>query len=132
MTRAMKTPEHIFREYDIRGKSEVDLTSPVVQAIGRAIASLLRERERDEQLRVAVARDCRLSSDRLFDALVTGLRGSGADVIDLGVGPTPMLYFGAHHLKPHGAVMITGSHNPPEDNGFKVMHRTSTLFGDEI
>jgi len=128
----MRTPEHVFREYDIRGKSEIDLEDPLVEAIGRAVVTLLREREKGGALRVAVGRDCRLSSDRLFAALVKGLTRAGADVVDIGVGPTPLLYFAAHHLKTEGAVMITGSHNPPEDNGFKLMHRTSTLFGDEI
>jgi phosphomannomutase/phosphoglucomutase len=129
----MKTPAHAFREYDIRGKSEVDLTDELVHGIGRALATLLQpEAKSDTKLRVSVARDCRLSSDRLFAALSDGLMASGADVIDVGLGPTPLLYFSAHHLRTHGAVMITGSHNPPEDNGFKMMRGLGPLFGPDV
>jgi phosphomannomutase/phosphoglucomutase len=123
----MKTPAHVFREYDIRGRAEPDLSDDLVEAIGRALVTSLGER-----VRIAVARDCRLSSDRLFSALTRGLRASGARVVDVGVGPTPMLYFAAHHLRTDGAVMITGSHNPPEDNGFKLMRGTATLYGEDI
>ncbi|MSP24134.1 MAG: phosphomannomutase/phosphoglucomutase [Myxococcales bacterium] len=132
----MHLPSHVFREYDIRGVADVDLTDELVVGIGRALATELRHRSPEiaalTPLRVAVARDCRLSSDRLFAALTTGLMRSGANVIDVGVVPTPGLYFAAHHLETDGAVMITGSHNPGEDNGFKLMHRKSTLFGDDV
>jgi phosphomannomutase/phosphoglucomutase len=131
----MQIPAHVFREYDIRGVADVDLGDELVTAIGRALASELRETATTPEgtpLRVAVARDCRLSSPRLFEALTRGLRASGADVIDLGVGPTPMLYFAAHHLRTDGAVMITGSHNPAEDNGFKMMRGTGALYGDAV
>ncbi len=130
----MDTPKHAFREYDIRGKADVELSDELVTALGRAVATHLRDETHpsSQPLSFAVARDCRLSSDRLFDALCAGLTSSGANVIDLGVGPTPLLYFGAHHLKTDGAVMITGSHNPAEDNGFKMMSGTATLFGPDI
>ncbi len=135
----MKFPSHVFREYDIRGVADVDLTDELVVALGRALASELRDRSTavtkigaNQALRVAVGRDCRLSSDRLFAALTSGLMSAGADVIDIGVVPTPALYFAAHHLETDGAVMITGSHNPAEDNGFKMMHQKSTLFGDDV
>src|SRR5215470_14537582 len=80
---------------------------------------------------VVVGRDPRLHSPRLFGALTDGLRVH-VDVIDIGVVPTPVLYFAAHHLAPAASVMITGSHNPPEDNGFKLMLGTETLHGAAI
>src|SRR5262249_18008918 len=80
-------------------------------------------------LRVAVGRDCRLSSPRLFQALVKGLVESGVEVVDVGEGPTPMLYFAAHHLNTDGAIMITGSHNPGNENGFKLMRGKASVFG---
>ncbi len=131
----MQTPAHVFREYDIRGVADVDLGDALTRAIGRALASDLRASDgtpAGKTLRVAVGRDCRLSSERLFAALTAGLRQSGADVVDIGVGPTPLLYFAAHHLGSDGAVMITGSHNPAEDNGFKLMRGKQTLFGDAV
>ena len=131
----MQIPTHVFREYDIRGVADVDLGDELVTAIGRALATELRESKdvpSEARLRIAVARDCRTSSPRLHAALTRGLLSSGADVIDVGVGPTPMLYFAAHHLATDGAVMITGSHNPGEDNGFKLMRGTAALFGDAV
>ncbi len=126
----MIPPAHVFREYDIRGNAEADLTDALAHGIGRAFATFL---ARDAAtVTVAVCRDCRLSSDRLFAAFTAGLRASGANVIDIGVGPTPLLYFAAFHLETTGAVMITGSHNPPEDNGFKMMRGKSTLFGADV
>jgi phosphomannomutase/phosphoglucomutase len=128
----MRPPAHVFREYDIRGNSDEDLSDELVESLGRALATRLRRDTGEAPIQVAVARDCRLSSDRLFAALTAGLRRSGGDVIDVGVGPTPMLYFAAHHLGTDGAVMITGSHNPAEDNGFKLMSGTTTLWGPEV
>ncbi len=114
----------VFREYDIRGVADRDLDDTTVRAIGAAIG-----------LRaggpVVVGRDCRVSSPRLFAALTDGLRVH-VEVIDIGVVPTPVLYFAAHHLTPAAAVMITGSHNPPEDNGFKIMVGAETLHGSAI
>lgn len=127
----MKTPAHAFREYDIRSIADRDLTSPLVQAIGLAFGTTLRD-EGTARPRVAVARDCRLSSDRIRDALVEGLLASGCDVIDVGVGPTPMLYFAAHSLGTDGSIMVTGSHNPPDENGLKIMRGKSSFFGEDI
>ncbi len=121
---------HAFREYDIRGKAELDLTDEVVRAIGRAFATTLGEAR--SRPRIAVVRDCRLSSPRLFEALTRGLIESGAEVVDLGVGPTPMMYFAAHHLATDGGVMITGSHNPGDENGFKLVKGTSPFYGEDI
>jgi len=126
----METPPKVFREYDIRGVADRDLTDELAQALGRALATFLADG--GGRPTVATCRDCRLSSDRLHAALVDGLMASGAEVIDVGVGPSPLLYFSAHHLATDGAVMVTGSHNPPEDNGFKMMRGKATLFGDDI
>jgi phosphomannomutase/phosphoglucomutase len=104
----------VFREYDIRGVADRDLDDTMVRALGAALGKRVAGKT------VAVGRDCRLTSPRLFAALTDGLRAH-ADVIDIGVVPSPVLYFAAHHLKPATAVMITGSHNPPEDNGFKIL-----------
>ncbi|MGN6107570.1 MAG: phosphomannomutase/phosphoglucomutase [Kofleriaceae bacterium] len=114
----------VFREYDIRGVADRDLDDPTVRAIGQAIGARASGP-------VVVGRDCRLTSPRLFAALTDGIRAH-AEVIDIGVVPTPMVYFAAHHLAPAAAVMITGSHNPPEDNGFKLMLGTETLHGPAI
>jgi phosphomannomutase/phosphoglucomutase len=126
----MGFPRHAFREYDIRGIADRDLTDEVSHAIGRGFAAMIGAGERD--LRVTVGRDCRLSSDRLFAALVEGLTGSGVHVIDVGVGPTPMLYASVHALSSDGGVMITGSHNPADENGFKLMRGKASFFGADI
>jgi phosphomannomutase/phosphoglucomutase len=115
----------IFREYDIRGVAERDLDDPVVRALGIALG------ERGAGKVVVVGRDCRTHSPRLFSALTDGLRVH-AEVVDIGIVPTPVLYFAARHLSPAAAVMITGSHNPPEDNGFKIMVGGETLYGRGI
>jgi phosphomannomutase/phosphoglucomutase len=113
-----------FREYDIRGVAARDLDDATVTAIGVALGELAGGT-------VVVGRDCRLTSPRLFAALTDGIRAHAA-VIDIGVVPTPVLYFAGYHLDAAGAVIITGSHNPPEDNGFKMMLRGSTLHGEAI
>ncbi|MEZ4392542.1 MAG: phosphomannomutase/phosphoglucomutase [Polyangiales bacterium] len=119
----------IFREYDIRGNADRDLTDEVARDIGRALGSVMAERGKR---RIMVGRDCRLSSRRLRNALIEGLVETGRHVVKIEVGPTPLLYFAVHHLDADGGVMVTGSHNPPEDNGFKVLVGKGTLFGDEI
>jgi phosphomannomutase/phosphoglucomutase len=119
----------IFREYDIRGVAETELTSPDVVELGRGLGTLLR---RKSGRRVNLGRDCRLSGARLHAALLEGLMASGCEVTDVGVVPTPLLYFSAVHLKADGAVMITGSHNPAEFNGFKTVCGSGTLHGETI
>ena len=119
----------IFREYDIRGIAETELTSDGIEQLGRGLGTYL---QRNSGKKVNVGRDCRLSSPRLRDALVKGLRASGCNVTDIGVVPTPVLYYSAQHLKSDGAVMITGSHNPSEYNGFKTVCGEGTLHGDAI
>jgi phosphomannomutase/phosphoglucomutase len=125
----MKLPTHAFREYDIRGVADRDLTDDTARGIGRGFATILAGQK---PVRVAVGRDCRLSSDRLFAALTDGLTKAGADVIEIGVGPTPMLYAAAHDLGTDGAMMITGSHNPGDENGFKMMRGKASFFGPDI
>ncbi len=119
----------IFREYDIRGIAETELASPDVAQLGRALGTLL---QRKSGPKINLGRDCRLSSPRLHDALLEGLVASGAEVTDIGTVPTPLLYFSAVHLKADGGVMITGSHNPSEFNGFKTVCGPGTLHGDDI
>src|SRR5213592_2169131 len=114
----------IFREYDIRGIAETDLQSADIEQLGCAIGTYLVRRNGKN---VNLGRDCRLSSPRLHDALLKGLIASGCDVTDVGIIPTPLLYYSAVHLKAKGAVMITGSHNPAEYNGFKVVSGASTI-----
>jgi len=119
----------IFREYDIRGVAETELQSKDVIDLGRALGTLL---QRKSGRTVNLGRDCRLSSTRLRDALLEGLLASGCDVTDIGVVPTPLLYYSAVHLKADGAIMITGSHNPAEFNGFKTVCGSDTLHGETI
>ncbi|CAN5909056.1 N/A [soil metagenome] len=114
----------VFREYDIRGVADRDLDDATVRAIGMAVGARAGGT-------VVVGRDCRTHSPRLFAALTDGLRVH-SEVIDVGVVPTPLVYFAEHHLKPAAAVMITGSHNAAEDNGFKLMIHGETLYGQGI
>ncbi|MBA2565758.1 MAG: phosphomannomutase/phosphoglucomutase [Gemmatimonadetes bacterium] len=128
----MQVPRHIFREYDVRGLVEQDLWPETVEALGRGIASYVAERGGRDRPVLSVGRDVRPSSDRLQDDLTRGLTAAGADVIDIGVVPTPVQYFSLQHLRVDGGVMITGSHNPSEYNGFKISLGTAPLMGDEI
>jgi phosphomannomutase/phosphoglucomutase len=119
----------MFRAYDIRGVAGKTLTVSAVHEIGRAIGSEAHERG---QQGIVVARDGRSSSPALADALIKGLRATGRDVIDIGMVPTPVLYFATHFLDTGSGVMITGSHNPPEYNGLKIMLGDETLSGEDI
>jgi len=119
----------IFREYDIRGIADTDLGSAVAPSLGLAIGTWLRAEGRRT---ATVGRDCRVSSPRLHESIVQGLRSSGLDVIDIGIVPTPLLYFSVHHYRQDAGVMITGSHNPAEQNGFKIVSGASTIHGAEI
>jgi phosphomannomutase/phosphoglucomutase len=119
----------VFREYDIRGIAETELVDSGIKLLGQAIGTYM---QRHYGRSVNVGRDVRLSGDRLRDALVAGLLVSGCDVTDIGQVPTPLLYYSVHHLGADGGVMITGSHNPPEYNGFKVMARGGTIYGAAI
>jgi phosphomannomutase/phosphoglucomutase len=119
----------IFREYDIRGIADSELSDEGVADLGRAIGTFL---QRNAGKNITLGRDCRLSSERLRNALAKGLVASGCQVTDLGVVPTPVLYYSVFHFKAAGAVMITGSHNPSEYNGFKVVAGVSTIHGEQI
>ena len=119
----------IFREYDIRGVADVELRSADIVDLGRALGTLLQQKRGPK---ICLARDCRLSSPRLHDALLEGLTAVGCHVTDIGVVPTPLLYFSAVHLKADGGIMITGSHNPAEFNGFKTVCGAGTIYGEEI
>ncbi|MCA9611888.1 MAG: phosphomannomutase/phosphoglucomutase [Sandaracinus sp.] len=120
---------NIFREYDIRGVAERDLTDDLTRALGRALGTYHRRRGAK---RLALGRDCRESSDRLHDELLRGLLEAGCDVVDIGVVPTPLMYFAVFHLDLDGGVEITGSHNPPPENGFKMMKGKGSLYGADI
>ncbi|HSS63880.1 MAG TPA: phosphomannomutase/phosphoglucomutase [Gammaproteobacteria bacterium] len=124
-----KLPATIFRAYDIRGVVKQSLTPEVVRVIGRAIGS---EADALGQKKIVVGRDGRTSSPRLAETLIEGLRSSGREVIDIGQVPTPLVYFATHYLETGSGVMVTGSHNPPEYNGLKIMLNGETLFGDRI
>jgi phosphomannomutase/phosphoglucomutase len=120
---------HIFREYDIRGVADRDLTDEVAYRIGRTLGTIFAERGKR---RILVGRDCRVSSQRIRDAVVRGLVETGRHVVKIEVGPTPLLYFAVHQLDADGGVMVTGSHNPPEDNGLKIVMGKASFFGDDI
>jgi len=122
----------IFREYDVRGRVDEDLTPEVVESLGRGYAVMMIKEKGISNPKIALGRDCRLSSDRLRDNLVKGLTESGCHVIDIGVCPTPMLYFALFNLDVDGGLMITGSHNPPEFNGFKICVGKETIYGPLI
>ena len=119
----------IFREYDIRGVADAELLSVDIEVLGQAFGTYL---QRHAGKKINLGRDTRLSSPRLRDALMRGLKKSGCEVTDLGVVPTPILYYSVFHLKADGGVMITGSHNPSEFNGFKTVCGESTIHGAAI
>jgi phosphomannomutase/phosphoglucomutase len=119
----------IFREYDIRGMADAELTDAGVEQLGCAIGTYI---QRQAGKKINLGRDTRLSSPRLRDALMRGLKASGCEITDIGVVPTPVLYYSVFRLKADGAVMITGSHNPPEFNGFKTVCGATTIYGEAI
>ncbi len=121
--------EGIFREYDIRGIVETDLTDDVVLNLGKAFGTLMKRRG---YKLLAVGYDLRLSSEHLKNVYVDGLMSTGVDVINIGEVTTPTLYFSIVHLKTDGGVMITGSHNPIEFNGFKMCEGIASVFGEDI
>jgi phosphomannomutase/phosphoglucomutase len=125
----MTVPAEIFRTYDIRGIVGKTLTPAIVRDIGRALGSLARDRGAPT---FAIGRDGRLSGPELAGALADGLNAAGADVVDIGMAPTPVTYFAAHHLGCGSCVSVTGSHNPPDYNGLKLVVGGETLYGDDI
>ncbi len=125
----MNINPQIFREYDIRGVVDKDLTPESVQQIGQAIGTYMK---RLGGKSVVLGRDVRASSVDFRDILSKALTSTGCDVVDIGMVPTPVAYFALHHLKADGGVMITGSHNPPEFNGFKISHGQHNLYSKKI
>ena len=123
--------EKIFREYDIRGVVGRDLDEDFAFSLGRAFGSFLK-RVNGNAEQVSVGRDGRLSSEALAAKIIKGILSTGINVYDIGLCPTPLQYFSIHHLNLDGGVMVTGSHNPPEYNGFKLSIGKETIFGDEI
>jgi phosphomannomutase/phosphoglucomutase len=124
-----RVPPEIFKAYDIRGVVGRQLSAPTVELIGRAIGTEVRNAGGGA---IAVGRDGRLSGPELSQALARGLRASGVDVHDIGMATTPMAYFAAHHLGCGSAVAVTGSHNPPDYNGLKMVVAGTTLSGDAV
>jgi phosphomannomutase/phosphoglucomutase len=122
----------IFRMYDIRGEVPKNLNREVAKIIGKAYAEFIRKRINKEDLKVSVGRDARLSSKELSEGLIEGLRSSGISVIDIGLCPTPLLYFSLFKLPVDGGLMITGSHNPPQFNGMKICVGKETIYGPQI
>ncbi len=119
----------IFREYDIRGLVDRDLTAEAVHLVGKALGTRIREAG---GRRAAVGRDARLSGPAFAKEMISALRATGVDVLDLGIVPTPLTYFAAHTAGVDGICMITGSHNPPEYNGLKLGLGAATYHGEEI
>lgn len=128
----MKMNPTIFREYDIRGIAERDMDEDFARALGRAVATRLREAHPGTRPVLAVGRDCRATSGPYARALVAGANESGVDAIDIGMCPTPILYFSLFRLPVHGGVQVTASHNASEYNGFKVCIGREAIHGDAI
>ena len=122
-------PDVIFKAYDIRGIVNETLTADIVFDVGQAFGS--EAKERGQQI-VVVGRDGRLSGPKLMRALTEGLRKAGMDVIDIGMAPTPVIYYAAQHLGTGSCIALTGSHNPPNYNGLKMVIGGVTLSGDTI
>ena len=120
---------YIFREYDIRGTVPDELNEETVRLIGNAVGAYYRDRG---VRRISLGRDCRLSSPDLAAWLSRALVASGIEIVDIGMVPTPLLYFSIHHLGLDGGIQITGSHNPPDFNGFKICLGDMSVYGEEI
>ncbi len=126
----MRVNPLMFREYDIRGRVDDDLTVEVAEAIGRAYGTMVR---RQGGQKVVCGRDGRLSGPKLQQALIKGILATGVDVVNIGVTPTPVMYFSLFHLSDlDGGIQVTGSHNPPEFNGFKICVGKETIYGPKI
>ena len=124
--------ETIFREYDIRGITGKDLDADFAYQLGLTYSEFAHQKMEKNPLTIAVGKDCRLTSDEYAAALIKGLNDGGINVIDIGTCPTPLTYFSVHHYKTDGAIMVTGSHNPAEYNGFKLGIGKDTLHGSQI
>ncbi len=123
--------DKIFREYDIRGVVGTDLDEDFAFSLGGAFGALIKKVKKYGS-RVSVGRDGRISSETLAENITKGIISTGVDVYDIGFCPTPLQYFSIHRLNLDGGIMVTGSHNPPEYNGFKLSIGKETIFGDDI
>jgi phosphomannomutase/phosphoglucomutase len=124
-----KLPSHVFREYDIRGKAEGEISRDFARLLGLAFGRRIKTAG---ERKAIVGRDNRTSSPQLHAALISGLIQSGCQVVDIGEVTTPMFYFSLHHLDISSGIMVTASHNPGEDNGFKLAMDKTTLYGEAI
>jgi len=122
-------PDHIFREYDIRGVADRDINEDFAYKLGKAFASML---PLGDSRPLSVGRDVRLSGERLQMAAMHGVMDAGRNIIDIGITPTPLAYFSVYHLNTAGSLQITASHNPGEYNGFKMMIGENSLHGSDI
>jgi phosphomannomutase/phosphoglucomutase len=122
-------PKHIFREYDIRGLAQSELSDENVTQIGQAYGTWLLSRGIDK---ATIGMDIRLSSPRIKTAAANGMRRAGVSVIDIGVCSSPTFYWSLYHFEVDGGIMVTGSHNPKEFNGLKIAFEKGTLWGDDI
>jgi phosphomannomutase/phosphoglucomutase len=132
---SVKIPPSIFREYDVRGIAGRDISPEFAELLGRSYAQMIRGRTpvaSRKALTVSVGQDCRVTSESYASALTRGLRSEGIDVIRLGTCPTPLTYFSIFHLDLDGGIMITGSHNPADYNGFKICIGRDTIHGTQI
>ena len=120
---------NIFRAYDIRGIAYKDLSEQIVTELGRSLGSLALTRGENSLI---IGRDGRNSSPDMYDWLTKGIKSTGCNVINIGIVPTPLLYFSTHNLSCSSGVMITGSHNPANYNGFKIVNNKKTISGKEI
>jgi phosphomannomutase/phosphoglucomutase len=125
----LKFQPTIFREYDIRGVAGVDFDEEFATILGKAYGTKLISKE---IRKASVGHDCRLSGGGLTEALKKGIRSTGVDVIDIGMCPTPLLYFSVFHLDLNAGIMVTGSHNPPDHNGFKICIGKTTIHGEDV
>ncbi len=122
----------ILRAYDIRGVFNETLFAEDAEYIGKAFATAVIQKTGNPHPRIMLGYDGRLSTPELRDRLIQGLTSTGAEISSIGIGPTPMLYFSVHHTEADGGIMITGSHNPPTHNGFKMMIGKNSFYGEQI
>ena len=125
----MNINQYIFREYDVRGKVEDDFPPEVVESLGKAFGTFIKRGGGQE---IALSGDIRLTTPDLMEQFKLGVLSTGVDVINIGILPTPANYYSMFKLGVAGAVQITGSHNPPEFNGFKMSRNKKAVFGDDI
>lgn len=125
----LEIADHVFRAYDIRGNAETELNDALIKRIGRVLGDTVAERGEHQMI---VASDGRLSSPRIRSQLISSLLEAGIDVIDIGLVPTPLLHFATHHLEARSGVVVTGSHNPAEDNGLKIVLGRKSITRDDI